>query len=204
MLNKIEPVTLIGRLIRLEPISESHVADLASMGLDPDIWRLMRYGEMRSADDIRAWVLHLLELEKRGTDLPFAVIHHELNRAIGATRFLNIDPANDSLEIGGTWYAKEFQGTGVNPEAKYLLLRHAFETLDCRRVQFKADARNLRSQKAIERLGAVKEGVLRQHMVLPDGTVRDSVFYSILAQEWPQVKSDLERRINQLLGQPGL
>lgn len=197
---KIKPITLLGRLIRLEPMSEAHIPDLASVGLDPDIWRLMLYGEIQTEQDLRGWVLDILKRQSRGTDLPFVVIHHGLQRAIGATRYLNIEPAHNSLEIGGTWYGKEFQGTAVNPEAKYLLLKHAFETLGVQRVQFKTDARNLRSQRAIERLGAVKEGVLRKHMILPDGAVRDSVFYSILDEEWPQIKANLEARIANLLG----
>ncbi len=197
---KIQPVTLIGSLVRLEPLSVQAIQDLAGVGLDPEIWQLMLYGEIQTVQDMHEWVIDLLKRQGRGTDLPFVVVHHGLNRAIGATRYLNIEPAHNSLEIGGTWYGKEFQGTAVNPEAKYLLLRHAFETLGCQRVQFKTDARNLRSQKAIERLGAVKEGVLRKHLILPDGTVRDSVYYSILDDEWPQVKANLEARLKQLLG----
>ena len=118
-------------------------------------------------------------------------------RAIGATRYLNIDPGNRNLEIGGTWYGLEHQGTGVNAEAKYLLLRHAFESLGCLRVQLKTDLRNIRSQRAIERLGAVKEGLLRKHMTQPGGYVRDSLIYSIIDDEWPAVKSGLEARLEQ-------
>ncbi len=191
----IRPVTLSGRLIRLEPLSEAHVADLAAVGLDDDIWRYMLYGDIRSVEDLRAWVLEILERQKRGSDLPFAVLDLASGRAIGATRYLHIERAHRGLEIGGTWYGRAYQGTGVNAEAKYLLLEHAFEVLGCIRVQLKTDARNLRSQRAIERLGAVKEGVLRKHMILPDGSVRDSVFYSITDDDWPAVKARLERRM---------
>ena len=114
----------------------------------------------------------------------------------GATHYLNIMPKDPGLEIGGTWYGIEFQRTPVNTECKYLMLRHAFETLGCIRVQLKTDSRNERSQKAIERIGAVKEGVLRNHMILPDGRIRDSVFYSILDREWPEVKKNLEVMMN--------
>ena len=195
LLMNIQPVTLNGRIVRLEPLSESHIPDLTIAASDESIWRYMRYGTVTNQEQMRAWVHYLFDESARGTDLPFTVIHLESNRAIGATRYLNIDPPNLTLEIGGTWYAVAYQGTDVNTECKYLLLRHAFETLGCMRVQFKTDSRNLRSQRAIERLGAVKEGLLRKHMLLPDGFIRDSVFYSILDTEWPTVKSKLAVRL---------
>src|SRR5260221_8471640 len=134
----------------------------------------------------------LLGRQTRGTDLAFAVVHLASGRAIGASRYLNIEPAHRSLEIGGSWYGRAYQRTAVNTEAKYLLLSHAFDTLGCIRVQIKTDVRNERSQRAIERLGAVREGVLRHHMIMPDGHVRDSVYYGILAEEWPAMKARLE------------
>ncbi len=193
---KVEPVTLIGRVVRLEPLREAHISDLASVGLDESIWQFMRYETILTDDAMRDWVLYLLRLQERGTDLPFAVIHLESGRAIGCTRYLNINLSDRAVEIGGTWYGVAYQRTAVNTESKYLLLRHAFESLGCVRVQFKTDVRNVRSQHAIERIGAVKEGVLRNHMILPDGYVRDSVFYSILASEWPRVKALLEDKLN--------
>ena len=196
----IHPVSLVGNLIRLEPLSETHVPELAEVGLDEDIWRFMLYGDIFNQDKLRAWVLDLLGRQARGTDLPFAVVFLKTGKAIGATRYLNIEPLHRGLEIGGTWYGKEYQGTGVNPEAKYLLFKHAFEDLGCIRVQLKTDSRNLRSQHAIERLGAVKEGVLRNHMILPDGTYRDSVYYSIIVAEWPALKARLEERMRQITG----
>jgi RimJ/RimL family protein N-acetyltransferase len=152
----------------------------------------MRYGAIRDEADMRAWVLDMLDLQAGGTDLPFAVTLLENRAAIGSTRYLNIDPENRSVEIGGTWYGVHYQRTGVNTECKYLLMQYAFEELGCVRVQLKTDSRNIASQRAIERLGAVKEGVLRNHMILPDGTLRDSVFYSVIDTEWPVVKAHLE------------
>jgi N-acetyltransferase len=193
---KIERVTLEGRWVRLEPLVEAHVPDLSEVGLEDDIWRYMRYGMVRTEEDMRAWVLELLALEKRGEDLPFAVILKESGRAIGVTRYLNIHRQDRNVEIGGTWYGLAYQRTTVNTECKYLLLRLAFETWGCLRVQFKSDRRNERSQRAIERLGAVKEGILRKHMLLSDGYVRDSVVYSIVDDEWPAVKQRLEGFLN--------
>jgi len=191
----IQPVTLTGRVVRLEPLSESHIPDLTVAASDESIWRYMRYGTVTNQEQMLGWVQAVLAEQARGTDLPFAVIHLESNRAVGATRYPNIDPPNLALEIGGTWYAVAYQRTAVNTECKYLLLQYAFEELACMRVQLKTDARNLRSQRAIERLGAVKEGVLRKHMLLPDGFIRDSVFYSILDTEWPTVKANLAARL---------
>jgi N-acetyltransferase len=182
------PVTLTGRFIRLEPMTEAHIPGLTAVGLDAGIWEHMLYGEVRSEEDIRRWVRDILSRP----DLPFVVIHLESGRVAGATRYLNMAPEHRGLEIGGTWYGKEFQRTPVNTECKYLLLKYAFQTMDCIRVQFKTDLLNVRSQKAIERLGARREGVLRNHMILPDGRFRNSVFYSILDTEWPEVKDKLE------------
>lgn len=193
---QVKPITLMGKVVRLEPLSLDHVADLCAVGLDDDIWRYMLYGWVRTPEDLRRWVESILALQEKGTDLPFAVIHLASHRAIGATRYLEIRPADRGLEIGGTWYGRAYQRTAVNTESKYLLLKHAFEELGCIRVQFKTDLRNVRSQRAIERLGAVKEGVLRNHRILPDGTIRHSVYYSILVEEWPAVKARLERYLN--------
>lgn len=187
----VEPVTLEGRIIRLEPISENHVPDLVVAGDDPAIWEFMMYGNLSSEAALRNWVRLLLGGQAQGTDLPFAVIHRASGLAIGATRYLEIRPIHRGLEIGGTWYAPEYQRTAVNTECKYLLLQHAFERLGCVRVQFKTDLRNIRSQKAIERIGAVREGILRQHMFTPSGFLRDSVYYSILDCEWAEVKQRL-------------
>jgi RimJ/RimL family protein N-acetyltransferase len=189
----VEPVTLQGRLVRLEPLAETHVPDLVEAGQDDEIWRLMPFGLVRSPEQMTSFVREALARQARGDDLPFAVIDRGTGRAIGSTRYLEIRRPHRGLEIGGTWYAVAHQRTGVNTECKYLLLRHAFEALGCVRVQFKTDLRNERSQKAIERVGGVREGVLRKHVVMPDGYLRSSVVYSIVEEEWPGVKARLER-----------
>jgi len=185
-------VTLQGNYVRLEPLSEEHIPGLAQIGIGQDFWHFMLYGDMKTEDDMRGWVLDILEREKKGGDLPFAVIHLASGKVAGATRYLNIAPKDRGLEVGGTWYGTEFQRTAVNTECKYLLLGHAFETLKAIRVQIKTDSRNERSQRAIERIGAKREGVLRNHMILPDGYIRHSVFYSVIDSEWAEVKKNLE------------
>jgi len=192
----IQPVTLVGKHVRLEPMTEAHFPALAEIGVGQPFWDFMLYGNMQSTEDMRNWVLDILSRAQKGTDLPLVAIHLESGRAAGATRYMNIMPKDKGLEIGGTWYGPDFQRTAVNTECKYLLLRHAFETLGCIRVQLKTDLRNERSQKAIERIGAVKEGVLRNHMILPDGRYRHSVFYSILDTEWPDVKLRLQEMMS--------
>ena len=189
---EVKPVVLQGKYVRLEPMTETHVPALAQIGVGQNFWDFMVYGNMNTVEDMRNWVMDILSRAEKGTDLPFVAIHLASGRVAGATRYLNIMPNDRGLEIGGTWYGPEFQRTLVNTECKYLLLCHAFETLGCIRVQLKTDLRNDRSQKAIERIGAVKEGVLRNHMILPDGRIRHSVYYSILDTEWPEVKKRLE------------
>jgi N-acetyltransferase len=192
---EILPITLAGSYIRLEPLSLEHVADLAAVGCDDSIWEYMVYGKVRTQADMRAWVEEMLNKQSRGADLPFAVIHIESGRAVGATRYMEIEPQHRRLEIGGTWYGRDYQRTRVNTECKYLLCAHAFEKLGCIRVQLKTDSRNERSQRAIERLGAVKEGILRNHMITPEGVIRHSVYYSIIDAEWPAVKGDLLKKL---------
>jgi len=191
------PITLEGQYVRLEPLCEAHVPALALIGIDDRIWQYMVYGQIHNKDDMRKWVLNLLDGQAAGTDLPFAVIHLASGRVAGATRYLDIRPAHKSLEIGGTWYGLEFQHTIVNTECKYLLLRYAFEKLGTIRVQFKADLRNERSWRAIEHIGAKREGIFRNHFILQDGVRRDSVFYSIIESEWPGVKERLEEKLGQ-------
>jgi RimJ/RimL family protein N-acetyltransferase len=189
---EIKPVVLEGRYVRLEPMTEEHVPALAEIGLGQDFWGFMVYGQMETREDMLNWVRDILTRAQKGTDLPFIVVHLASGRVAGATRYLNIMSDDRGLEVGGTWYGPEFQRTVVNTECKYLLFRHAFEELGCVRVQLKTDSRNERSQKAIERIGAKKEGILRNHMILPDGHIRDSVYYSILDSEWPDVKKKIE------------
>lgn len=188
------PVTLTGKYVRLEPMTEVHIPALAQIGVGRDFWHFMLYGDMQTEADMRNWVQDILA---RVNDVPFVTVHLESGRVAGATRYLNIMPKDRGLEIGGTWYGLDFQRTAVNTECKYLLLRHAFETLGAIRVQLKTDSRNLRSQKAIERIGGVKEGVLRNHMILSDGKIRHSVFYSIIDSEWLSVKAQLERMLGE-------
>ena len=188
----ISPVTLEGQLVRLEPLSLVHSEGLAEAGNDPAIWRYMLYGNLSLPGAMEAWVRFILKKQAAGTDLPFAVIHKPSGKVAGATRYLDIRPKDRGLEIGGTWYGTAFQRTGVNTETKYLLLCHAFEVLGCIRVQFKADSRNERSLRGIERIGAQREGVLRNHMLLDDGVRRDSVYFSIIDSEWPGVRARLE------------
>jgi RimJ/RimL family protein N-acetyltransferase len=191
----IQPVVLTGHYVQLEPLSEEHIPDLTVAGQDESIWQYMLYGTIMTEEGMRAWVRDILNRQARGTDLPFAVIHLESRRAIGGTRFMDIRPQHRGVEIGGTWYATEYQRTVVNTECKYLLLCHAFDVWQCIRIQFKTDVRNERSQRALERIGAMREGILRNHMVLRDGTIRDSVYYSILDSEWPFVKRGLEEKL---------
>ncbi len=188
----IHPVTLTGRVARLEPLAEAHVPDLTAAGQDENIWRYMPYGNISLETQMLALVRDLLERQARGTDLPFAVIHIADNCAVGMTRYMDIQHPHRGLEIGGTWYSPAYQRTAVNTECKYLLMRHAFETLSCIRVQLKTDLRNERSQRAIERIGAQREGVLRQSVIMPDGYKRSSVYYSVIDVEWPEVKAKLE------------
>jgi RimJ/RimL family protein N-acetyltransferase len=189
---KVEPVVLTGKHVRLEPLSEAHIPGLAVVGSDPTIWQFMPYGDVSSGEKMGDWVKEILSRKAAGTDQPFAVIHLASGKVAGSTRYMEIRPAHLGLEIGGTWYGQDFRRTPVNTEAKFLLLRHAFETLGCIRVQFKADSRNERSMKAIERIGATREGMLRSHIILPDGVIRHSVYFSVLDGEWPLVKARLE------------
>jgi RimJ/RimL family protein N-acetyltransferase len=183
----VKPVVLEGRHVRLEPLTEAHVPGLAQIGLGHAFWQFMLYGDINTKEDMANWVRDMLGRAARRTDLPFAAIHLPSGRVAGATRYLNIMPKDRGLEVGGTWYGLEFQRTAVNTECKYLMIRHAFETLGCIRVQLKTD-----------RIGAKKEGVLRNHIILPDGRIRDSVFYSILDTEWSEVKKRLEEMMMSL------
>ena len=192
---EVTPVTLTGERARLVPMEAGHAEALFEAARDPDIWAYMPLRVTNRTDMVRI-VEEALRAQAQGTDVPYVIEDRETGRVVGSTRFCDITLPHRSLEIGWTWLSPQVWRTRINTECKYLLLRHAFETLDLLRVQLKTDARNLRSQRAIERLGAVKEGVLRHHRVLPDGYVRDSVYYSILAEEWPGVKARLEAMLS--------
>lgn len=194
----VKPARLLGSIVRLEPLSEAHVPDLAVAGQDKSIWKYLPYGNINTEAKMSEHVKMLLARAARGTDLPFAVVLLESNKPIGCSRYLEIREDHRALEIGGTWYGQAYQRSGVNTECKYLLIKHAFETLGCIRVQFKTDARNQRSQISLERIGAVKEGTLRRQMITADGHIRDSIYYSIIESEWPSVKANLEEKLKRL------
>jgi RimJ/RimL family protein N-acetyltransferase len=185
------PVVLYGETVRLEPLDPSHAEDLLAAGADPDIWRYMPIPQPGSAAEVRKWIDDAWKLAATGEQLPFAIMDAETGRAVGSTRYLEIHRNWRTMEIGWTWLAASVQRSAVNTEVKLLLLKHAFEDHGALRIQFKTDGRNLRSQRAIERLGAVKEGVLRKQRINHDGYVRDAVYYSILDDEWPAVKERL-------------
>ena len=190
-----KPVTLLGSHVRLEPVGPQHAGDLYAVGADESIWRFLPRPAYRSLDDAREWVDMCVERNNSGERVQFAVILSAEGKAIGSTGYLDIDRPNRALEIGMTWYGLAYQRTVVNTECKYLLLRHAFGELGALRVCLKTDSRNERSQKAIERIGAVREGTWRNHRITWDGVNRHSVFYSIIDSEWPSVRVALESRL---------
>jgi RimJ/RimL family protein N-acetyltransferase len=189
---KVEPVTLRGQIVRLEPLTLDHVDALSRVGLEPALWRWIPTS-VTSVEEMRAYVAVALEEQSRGVSLPFAIVHQESGQVIGSTRYGNIVPADRRLEIGWTWITSAHQRTGANTEAKLLLLTHAFEALGAIRVELKTDALNEQSRKAILRLGAVEEGTFRKHRILASGRVRDTVYFSIIDTEWPAVKARLTR-----------
>jgi len=189
---EIKPVTLEGTFVRLEPVRLDHVAALWRIGADEAIWRYMPW-IIRSERDMRAYIEAELRQQQAGLVLRFVTIAKRIEQPVGSTSYLNIDRQHRRLEIGGTWITPAWQRSAINTEAKYLQLAHAFETLRCIRVEFKTDALNVKSRQALARIGAVEEGIFRNHMVMPDGRLRDSVYFSIIASEWPGVKAHLER-----------
>jgi len=187
----VRPVVLTGRIVRLEPLAEDHLDDLAAVGLDPAIWT---WTIARPADreGLRAWLETALAGAATGTELPFATVDLASGRAVGSTRFLSIVPEHRRLEIGWTWLGRAFQRTGANREAKLLQLGHAFENLGANRVEFKTDSRNEPSRAALLGIGATFEGIFRNHIVMPDGPLRHSAYYSVVVEEWPGVRARLE------------
>jgi RimJ/RimL family protein N-acetyltransferase len=184
--------TLDGRHVRLEPLTLEHLGGLAAVGLDPELWRLTTT-RISDLADLERYVAVALAEQRAGTSLPFATVWRRTGEVIGSTRFANAVPSHRRVEIGWTWLGRQWQRTGANTEAKYLMLCHAFEVWGCLRVELKTSALNQRSRTAILRLGATEEGVLRCHMINDDGSRRDSVYYSIIADEWPDTKRHLER-----------
>lgn len=195
----VKEVPLRGRHVILEPLREEHAEALWPAASEADLWRYMTFS-VRTPEDLRRWVTMRLAARDAGTALPFLQRDARTGEAYGSTSLFDISREHRTLEIGHTWLGASHRRTPANTEAKLLLLTHAFETLGAVRVQLKTDRRNERSQRAIERLGAVREGVLRNHFTLPDGYVRDTVMYSLVPAEWPAVKARLEG----MLGPPEL
>ena len=187
----VSPMMLEGAHVRLEPLARVHLAGLAEVGLDEELWRWIP-SPVRTEEEMAAYIETALGEQERGESLPFAIAEKTTGRAIGSTRYGNIDRTHHRVEIGWTWVAREWQRTAVNTEAKYLLLKHAFETLGCRRVELKTDALNARSRAAILRIGAREEGIFRNHMITANGRIRHTVYFSIIDAEWPAAKARLE------------
>src|SRR6266705_2458746 len=190
----VSPVLLEGARVRLEPLATGHFAALAEVGLCEELWRWIPT-PVRTPEEMAAYIEAALNEQERGLALPFAIVEKATGRAIGCTRYANIDRTHRRVEIGWTWVAREWQRTSINTEAKYLLLRHAFETLGCMRVELKTDSLNERSRAAILRIGAREEGIFRNHMITASGRVRHTVYFSIIDSEWPAVKAGLEAKL---------
>lgn len=188
------PVTLEGDLVRLEPLAEHHLDDLAAAGSDPATWRWL-FDDCSERDRLAAWLERAVAAREDGRELPFATVERASGRAVGSTRLMALAPEHRRLEIGWTWLSPAAQGTGVNPAAKLLALTHAFETLGCRRVEFKTDALNERSRAALLSIGARFEGISRRHMLMADGRSRDSAWYAIIDDDWPTVRERLQERV---------
>jgi len=186
------PTTLIGRSARLEPLTLAHAADLQVAAAEPELWRYMSFGSLAEPARLRSWIEALAAERAGGTGHAFAIVDQASGRAVGSSSYFDYTEKDRWLEIGRTFLGKPYWRTAINTECKYLLLRHGFEVLGVNRIQLKTDLRNVRSQNAIARLGAVREGVLRAHVVMYDGYLRDTVMFSIIAPEWPAVKQRLE------------
>jgi RimJ/RimL family protein N-acetyltransferase len=189
----IEPVTLENAFVRLEPLAERHREPLRTAGADPDLWRFANVNLDNT--DFDAWMVHRFKEIERAGEMTFAVFDKASGAFVGSTSYLAWVPAHKRVEIGWTWYARSAWAGAVNPSCKRLLFAHGFETLGLNRMELKADARNTRSCKAMERMGAKFEGIHRAHMVRPDGRLRDSAWYSVIAPEWPAVRDGLDARL---------
>jgi RimJ/RimL family protein N-acetyltransferase len=190
----VAPIILEGNHVRLEPLSLDHLDALTEVALDPELWKFTTVN-IRNGDEMRAYVEEALKLQAAGTVMAFATRDKKSNKIVGSTRFADIQVAHCTMEIGWTWIATAYQRTAVNTEAKYLMLRHAFEQMNARRVMLKTDETNLKSRAAIARIGAKQEGILRNHMLVWDGRNRNSVIFSIIAEEWPEAKLNLEAKL---------
>jgi RimJ/RimL family protein N-acetyltransferase len=190
----VEPVKLEGRFVSLEPLTLGHVSELCKVGLEPELWKwtISVIGDQQA---MMSYVESALADQSRGFALPFITRDKDSNKIVGSTRFGNIDVPNRKVEIGWTWVAPKWQRSYVNTEAKLLMLTHAFEVWNCVRVEFKTDALNEKSRAALSRLGAIEEGILRNHMITEAERFRDSVYFSIIESEWPKVKEDLRSKL---------
>lgn len=186
--------TLEGEFVRLEPLSMDHLEGLSRIGCVEELWRWTTV-KVLDADAMRLYIDAALKLQAEGTSVAFATVDRSSGSLAGSTRFLNISREHRRVEIGSTWVAPSWQRTAINSEAKYLMLRHAFEAWCCIRVELKTNAKNMKSRNAILRIGAREEGTLRRHMINSDGSVRDTVYFSVIDGEWPAVKAALERRL---------
>jgi len=191
---KVEPVVLEGRYVRLEPLTREHSSALSEVGLDEELWRWIPV-PVQTPAQMAEYVDIALQDQASGMALPFAQVEKATGRVIGSTRYANIERVHHRLEIGWTWIAQPWQRTAVNTESKYLLLRHAFETLGCLRVELKTDSLNAKSRAAILRIGAREEGTFRNHMITSSGRIRHTVYFSIVDAEWPGVRSRLELKL---------
>lgn len=188
------PVTLEGRLVRLEPLTRDHLPALCAVGLDPDLWR-WTVSRVRDEREMAAWVDNALAEQAAGRSVPFAILDQASGLVIGSSRYGNISVPDGRLEIGWTWLGRAWQRSGRNAEAKRLLLGHAFDDLEASRVEFKTDALNAASRAALRALGAIEEGTLRRHTRTAAGRVRDTVYFGILREEWPAVRARLDERV---------
>ena len=191
--SRMQPVVLTGKVVRLEPLTAAHAQGLYNRGRVKADWAYLPRGCFVDQADTRHWIEEALNTPGH---MPFAIVDMARDRAVGSTRFMNIRPDHRSLEIGWTWLGQEWQRTAANTEAKLLLLSHAFDRLGCVRVEFKTDARNERSQRALSRIGAKREGVMRNHMIVQNNYLRDSVYFSVIAAEWPEVKQRLQALVS--------
>jgi RimJ/RimL family protein N-acetyltransferase len=186
-----EPLVLDGTHVRLEPLSLAHHAPLLAVALDPELWRWTT-SRVEKPEDLRRYIEVALLEREQGRSIPFATVERASGRVIGSTRFAHIEPAHRRVEIGWTWIGRPWQRSAINTEAKYLMLRHAFESWGCHRVELKTNTLNEKSRRAILRIGGVEEGTLRKHQITEQGVTRDTVYFSILDTEWPAVKIRLE------------
>jgi RimJ/RimL family protein N-acetyltransferase len=191
---EIRKIKLAGKFVKLDPLESRDIDELCQIGLAKEIWRWYPF-EMKSRRDMESYVEDALRNRKLKTELPFVIIDRSLDNIVGSTRFMNIDTGNKRAEIGSTWLNPKWQRTYINTETKLLMLTHAFEIWKCIRVELKTDALNQQSRRAILRIGASEEGVLRQHMITKSGRFRDTVYYSIINSEWPEIKAGLKKKL---------